>query len=84
MKSLSDEFENIYYIEGERRGGYPYSNSLLIGDYLIDTGISSGRIRKLNRNLLKLFLTLFKLNAPKYYYDRIICNCKWDKNLLRD
>jgi len=49
IKSLSDEFENIYYIEGERRGGYPYSNSLLIGDYLIDTGISSGRIRKLNR-----------------------------------
>ncbi len=49
IKSLSDEFENIYYIEGERKGGYPYSNSLLIGDYLIDTGISSGRIRKLNR-----------------------------------
>lgn len=49
IKSLSDEFENIYYIEGERRGGYPYSNSMLIGDYLIDTGISPGRIRKLKR-----------------------------------
>lgn len=49
IKSLSDEFENIYYIEGERRGGYPYSNSILIVDYLIDTGISPGRIRKLKR-----------------------------------
>ncbi len=49
IKPLSDEFENIYYVEGERRGGYPYSNSMLIGDYLIDTGISNGRIRKLRR-----------------------------------
>ena len=49
IKSLSDEFENIYFIEGERKGVYPYSNSLLIGDYLIDSGISSGYIRKLKK-----------------------------------
>jgi len=49
IKPLSEEFDNIYFVEGERRGGYPYSHSMLIGDYLIDTGISSGRLRKLKK-----------------------------------
>ncbi len=49
IKPLSDEFENIYYIAGARKGGYPYSNSLLIEDYLFDTGISNGYIKKLKR-----------------------------------
>jgi glyoxylase-like metal-dependent hydrolase (beta-lactamase superfamily II) len=46
---LSDDFKNIYFIEGDRKGNYPFSHSLLIGNYLIDTGISSGRLRKLKR-----------------------------------
>ena len=46
---LSDDFRNIYFIEGERNGNYPFSHSLLIGNYLIDTGISGTRIKKLNK-----------------------------------
>jgi len=46
---VSDEFEDIYFIEGAREGRYPYSHSLLIGDVLIDTGISSRLLRKLKR-----------------------------------
>ncbi len=46
---LSDEFKNIYFIKGARNGKYPYSHSLLIEDYLIDTGISSRLLRKLKR-----------------------------------
>ena len=49
IQSLSDEFKNIFFINGQRNGRYPYSHSLLIRDYLIDTGISSGFLRKLKK-----------------------------------
>ncbi|MFX1391817.1 MAG: MBL fold metallo-hydrolase [Promethearchaeota archaeon] len=49
IQSLSDEFEDIYFIEGNRKGNYPYSHSLLVGNYLIDTGISGRRLKKLQR-----------------------------------
>ncbi|MFX0071876.1 MAG: MBL fold metallo-hydrolase [Candidatus Hermodarchaeota archaeon] len=49
IQLLSDNSENIYFVEGERNGRYPYSNSLLIEDCLIDTGISSRHLRKLKR-----------------------------------
>jgi len=49
VQPLSDEFENIFFIKGARNGKYPYSHSLLIEDYLIDTGISSRLLRKLKR-----------------------------------
>ncbi|MFX0027104.1 MAG: MBL fold metallo-hydrolase, partial [Candidatus Hermodarchaeota archaeon] len=46
---ISDEFPEIYFIEGARNGKYPYSHSLLIEDFIIDTGISSRLLRKLKR-----------------------------------
>ena len=49
ITALSDEFENIYFIEGDRKGDYPYSHSLLIGNLLIDTGISGRRLRKVQK-----------------------------------
>ncbi len=49
VKPLSDEFKNIFFIEGEQNARYPYSHSILIGDYLIDTGISHKRLRKLKK-----------------------------------
>ncbi len=59
IKPLSIEFEGIYFIEGEQRARYPYSNSMLIGDYLIDTGISPRRLKRLKKNfpINKVFLT---------------------------
>ena len=59
VKHLSYEFENIYFIEGEHRARYPYSNSMLIGDYLIDTGISPKRLKRLKKRfpINKVFLT---------------------------
>ena len=51
---LSDEFKDIYFIEGENYARYPYSHSMVIGDYLIDTGISPKRLRKV--------LKTFKIN----------------------
>lgn len=49
VKILSDEFKDVLFVKGERNGNYPFSNSLLIGDYLIDTGISSNYIQKLSK-----------------------------------
>jgi glyoxylase-like metal-dependent hydrolase (beta-lactamase superfamily II) len=46
---ISDEFDKINFVEGARDGKYPYSHSLLIGDFLLDTGISSRLLRKLKR-----------------------------------
>jgi glyoxylase-like metal-dependent hydrolase (beta-lactamase superfamily II) len=59
IKPLSDEFDNIFFIEGERFARYPYSNSMLIGDYLIDTGISPKRLRRLKKRfqINNVFLT---------------------------
>ena len=50
IQALSDDFENIYFIEGDRKGNYPYSHSLLVGDTLIDTGVSGRRLRKVQRD----------------------------------
>lgn len=49
IQTLSEEFENIYFIEGERKGNYPYSHSLLVGNTLIDTGVSGRRLKKIQK-----------------------------------
>ena len=49
IQPLSEEFKDIFFIRAARNGKYPYSHSLLIDDYLIDTGISSRLLRKLKR-----------------------------------
>jgi glyoxylase-like metal-dependent hydrolase (beta-lactamase superfamily II) len=49
MLEVSEELPEIFFIPGQREGKYPYSHSLLINDTLIDTGISSGYVRKLKR-----------------------------------
>ena len=49
VKPLSEEVESIFFIEGEQNARYPYSHSILIEDYLIDTGISHKRLRKLKK-----------------------------------
>ncbi|MHA1256450.1 MAG: MBL fold metallo-hydrolase [Promethearchaeota archaeon] len=48
IESLSDEYK-IYFVKGQRNGGYPYAHSMLIEDYLIDTGISRRHMRQLKK-----------------------------------
>ncbi len=36
----------IYFIQGKGKGRVPYSNSLVIGDHIIDTGVSSVRLKR--------------------------------------
>jgi len=49
IQPLSEDFSDIYFIKGKNNARYPYSNSLLIGDHLIDTGISPSHLRKLKK-----------------------------------
>jgi len=49
IQPLSEEFSNVFFISGKERARYPYSNSFLIGDYLIDTGISPQYLKKLKK-----------------------------------
>lgn len=49
-QNLTDNYDEIYFIQGKNRARYPYSNSLLLDNYLIDTGISGKLLRKLKRS----------------------------------
>ncbi|MBY9015009.1 MAG: MBL fold metallo-hydrolase [Candidatus Lokiarchaeota archaeon] len=49
IQPLSEDFSEIFFIQGKNRAKYPYSNSLLIGDHLIDTGVSPQHLRKLKK-----------------------------------
>ncbi len=49
IQPLSEDFSDIFFIKGKNNARYPYSNSLLIGDHLIDTGVSPNILRKLKR-----------------------------------
>jgi metal-dependent hydrolase (beta-lactamase superfamily II) len=49
--TISEDFPEIFFVKGQRNGKYPYSHSMLIKDTLIDTGISSGFLRKLKRKI---------------------------------
>ena len=49
IQPLSDEFEKIYFVKGQRGGRVPFSHSLLIDDHIIDTGISRKHLRALKK-----------------------------------
>lgn len=49
VEPLSEEFKNIFFVRGKNNARYPYSHSVLLGDYLIDTGISHERLIKLKK-----------------------------------
>jgi glyoxylase-like metal-dependent hydrolase (beta-lactamase superfamily II) len=47
IQSLIDD--SIYFIKGDNNARYPNSNSLLLGDHLIDTGVSGKVLRKVKK-----------------------------------
>lgn len=89
IQPLSDEFENIYFIRGERDGRYPYSHSLLIGDYLIDTGVSSKHLRRLKRNFSINSIILSHWHEDHISGNRLLKNARFichgeDKHIIED
>ncbi|MFX1257662.1 MAG: MBL fold metallo-hydrolase [Promethearchaeota archaeon] len=86
---ILDEFKNIFFVKGERNGGYPYSNSLLIEDYLIDTGISSKHLRKLKRNFSINHVILSHWHEDHISGNRLLKNARFlchreDKHIVED
>ncbi len=51
VRPVHEQYKDIYFIEGQNKGRYPYSHALVIKDWIIDTGISSGFMRKILRDI---------------------------------
>jgi len=89
VQQVSEEFKNIFFIKGANNGRYPYSHSLLIEDYLIDTGISSRLLRKLKRNFQINSVLLSHWHEDHISGNRIVSNSKFhihykDKELVEN
>ncbi|MFW9827031.1 MAG: MBL fold metallo-hydrolase [Candidatus Thorarchaeota archaeon] len=77
VQPLSDDFKSIYLIKGARNAKYPYSNSMLIGDFLIDTGISTRLLRKLKRIYPIRNVLISHWHEDHTSGNRVLSNCKF-------
>ena len=89
IESLSDEFKNIYFVKGQKNGGYPYSHSLLIEDFLIDTGISSRHLRNLKKKFSINNVILSHWHEDHISSNNLLRNAKYfchskDKHIVED
>ena len=89
IESISDDNDNFFFIKGERDGRYPYSHSLLINDYLIDTGVSDRRLKKLKRNYNVNHVLLSHWHEDHISGNNMLDNTKFychpkDKHIIED
>ena len=77
IQHLSEEFEDIYFLQGQNRGRYPYSHSLLINDFMLDTGISSGFLRKLRKRFTINNILLSHWHEDHISGNRLFPNAKY-------
>ena len=77
VQPLTDNVKNIYFINGARDGRYPYSHSLLIDDYLIDTGISSRLLRRLKKDFRINNVLLSHWHEDHVSGNRLLRNAKF-------
>lgn len=73
---LENESE-IFFVSGQRGGRYPYSHSMLISDCLMDTGISSGYLRKLKRKKSISTVLLSHWHEDHTSGNRLLKNCEF-------
>ncbi|TXT67521.1 MAG: Hydroxyacylglutathione hydrolase [Promethearchaeota archaeon] len=64
------EDANIYFIQGQNGGRVPYSNCVVMGDYIIDTGISPVRLKRLKKKFV------LKNLCFSHWHDDHIRDCK--------
>ncbi|TXT61464.1 MAG: Hydroxyacylglutathione hydrolase [Promethearchaeota archaeon] len=88
---ISDDFEDIIFIEGEQNAKYPYSNSMIVGTFLIDTGVGSKNVRKIIRkyDIDKVLLTHWHedhINGNRHFKGKNIqfLSHEQDKPLIED
>ena len=90
MKSLIEPLsDDIFFVIGERNGKYPFSHSLLVNDYLIDTGISDRKIKKLKRNYNVNHVLLSHWHEDHIAGNKMLDDAKFyshpkDKNIIED
>ncbi len=86
---LGDSNNIFYFVQGKNNAYYPFSNSLLIGTYLIDTGISP----RIIRDLKKRFSIKTVINSHwhedhisgNYLFENAIFMCRGeDKKLIEN
>ncbi len=76
MIPLLDDYKNIFFIKGGANGKSPFSHSLLIEDFLIDTGISPRHIRLLKRNHIEINNIILShwhqdhINGNRFFQDK--------------
>ncbi len=89
IKPLLDEQKDVFFIEGRSNGRYPYANSFFIGDYIIDTGISSNLMRKLKKQFSINNVLLSHWHEDHIHGNRLLpdanyyCHLK-DKHVIED
>lgn len=81
--------EDIYFIPAQNRARYPYANSLLINDFLFDSGISSGYLRKLRRKVAINNIVLSHWHEDHISGNRLFPKAKYyshikDKRIIED
>jgi len=89
VQHISEEFKNIIFVKGANNGRYPFSHSLLIDDFLIDTGISSRLLRKLKRNFQLKNVLLSHWHEDHISGNRLLPSAEFyihtnDKNLVQN
>ncbi|MFX0031996.1 MAG: MBL fold metallo-hydrolase [Candidatus Hodarchaeota archaeon] len=89
FEQILEEFPDIYFIKGARDGRYPFSHSMLICDYLIDTGISTRLLRSLKRQFQINYVLLSHWHEDHTSGNRIFPNAKFfihnhDKYLIEN
>jgi glyoxylase-like metal-dependent hydrolase (beta-lactamase superfamily II) len=89
IESIASESDNILFIKGERDGRYPYSHSLLINDYLIDTGVSDRRLKKIKRTYNVNHVLLSHWHEDHISGNNMLDNAKFychpkDKHIIED
>ena len=87
IQSLSDE--SIYFVKGDKNARYPNSNSLLIGDYLIDTGVSGKVIRKIKKQFSINHVILSHWHEDHIHGNYLLPNARFyshekDKPIIED
>ena len=89
IQTLSEDYPKVLFIKGERNARYPYSNSMLIGDYLIDTGASTKRLRKVKKSFSIQNILLSHWHEDHIHGNHIFKNAgfychKNDKTIIED
>ncbi|MHA1689170.1 MAG: MBL fold metallo-hydrolase [Promethearchaeota archaeon] len=66
---IDDPSLEVFFIKGFNNGRYPHSHSMLVGNTLIDTGISNKLIRKIKKEF-----TIEKVILSHWHEDHILGN----------